>query len=491
MAGSLGGFTIGIGGLHTASRAIEVVSQNIANSNVVGFKGAEFLFVDQYFRALSSTEVGRAAQGVSETAARRQFSQGSLRTTNSPLDLAINGQGFFRLCSKTGTDAGLIYYTRNGQLSVDKDGYIVNATGLYLTGYNPNVRGDAVTNDIAPMKLPPAQRAPQPTSEAQLAVNLDARGDIKKNAGQIYPKPFDPNDDSTFASATSFTTYDASGSKNTVKVYYRRVDDTDATFTDEDGNTTTRVSQEYKLYMSVTDVDGNTSWVKDVSGTGAGTFETVSTAPEGAGPDATHANPDWDTDDYSIKSLYFFEGQNTESIYRDSKTGEAINRTTLDFSVVVGDDADTRAIQSIQLDLTDTTRFSADFEVKNLTQDGFPVGALNSVAFDESGFLVGIYSNGQRLIAGQAVLTKFNSPEGLSPIAQNLFAQTVASGEPLIGVPGSGSFGVVRNSALEEANIDMASELVALMIQQRNYQANSESIRAQDELLKSTISLTR
>jgi flagellar hook protein FlgE len=489
MAGSLSGFNIGIGGLRTSAGAIEAVSNNISNSNTVGYKVADYMFVDQFFRALNSTEVGRAAQGVSQTSVRRQFNQGAIRTTSSPLDLAINGNGFFRLCSKTGTDPGLVYYTRNGQLSADKDGYIVNATGLYLTGYGPNSKLDGVTNDVAPMRLPPTQKAPEATSSATLVVNLDARGEVKKNAGANEPKPFKPEDDTTYAHSTAFTVYDDAGKKSTVKVYYRRVNDGTASFPDESNNTTSQTVQRYKMYMSVTDVDGNTNWVKNTTGS---TFETVSQSPSGS---ATGALLDTDTDAYALnvsqdatdpKTVKFFGGMNTESIYRDKKTGEAVNKSTVSFSIVNGQNK-----QPITFALTDTTRYSADFEVRDLSQDGYPIGALNAVSFDENGVLFGIYSNGQRLIAGQAVLAQFKGTEGLSPIAQNLFAQTVASGEALLGVPGSGSFGVVRNTALEEANIDMASELVNLMIQQRNYQANSESIRAQDELLKSTISLSR
>ncbi|MEY3201595.1 MAG: hypothetical protein RIR70_1145 [Pseudomonadota bacterium] len=490
MAGSLSGFNIGVGGLRASAGAIDATSTNISNSNTVGYKAGEYMFVDQYFRALNSTEVGRAAQGVGGVSVRRQFGQGAIRTTTSPLDLAINGGGFFKLCSKNTTDPGQIYFTRNGQLSADKDGYIVNATGLYLMGYAANARGDGVTNDIVQLTLPPAQKAPEATENATLAVNLDGRGELKKNPGVETPKPFDPNNDSSFSHATAFSIYDPAGNKNTVKVYYRRVADTSASFQNESNDTTTQTVQRYKMYMSVTDVDGNVSWVKN---TGA-SYETVSEAPAG-----TLEGDDSDTDDYALKvssdpgdekTLKFFGGNNTQSIYRDQKTGEAVTKTYFDFTVVTGADG-AKNLQPIRLDLTDSTRYSADFEIKSLSQDGFQIGALNAVSFDENGYLSGIYSNGRRLIAGQAVLAQFKSTEGLSPIAQNLFAQTVASGEALIGVPGSGSFGVVRNTALEEANIDMASELVNLMIQQRNYQANSESIRAQDEILKSTISLAR
>lgn len=511
MSGSLSGFNVGIGGLRASAGAIESVSSNISNANTVGYKVSDYLFVDQYFRALSSTEVGRAAQGVSQTSVRRNYGQGAIRTTNSPLDLAINGQGFFRLCSKTGSDAGLVYYTRNGQLSVDKDGFIVNATGLYLTGYKANPRGDGVTNDLGPLTIPPAQRAPEASTEASLEVNLDARSSVKTAAGSSDPKSFNPDDDSTYAHATAFTIYDDSGNKSTVKVYYRRVLDGSATFKDEANQDTTQNVERYAMYMSVTDVDGKTTWVKATTQAAAAVtdnpatpgvdetaaavkpvFETVDSAPAANTDDdasynvAQRVGPDGKS---LVQYLQFFGGKNTDSIYRDIKSGESVEKTKIAFNVRTG--VSNENSQKITLSLTDTTRYSADFEVKSLSQDGFPIGALNSVSFDENGFLYGIYSNGKRLVAGRAALAQFKSQEGLSPIAQNLFAQTVASGEALLGFPGTGSYGVVRNTALEEANIDMASELVNLMIQQRNYQANSESIRAQDEILKSTISLAR
>lgn len=497
MAGSLSGFNIGVSGLRTSAGAIDVVSTNIANANTVGFKGADYLFVDQYFRSLSSADVGRAAQGTSETSVTRSFNQGALRNTGSSLDLAITGQGFFRLASRTGSDAGLIYYTRNGQFSVDKDGYIVNATGLYLTGYTPNARGDGVTNNIGPIALPPSQKAPLATAEGTLNVNLDSRSEIKKAAGEDTPKPFDPDDDTTFAHSTAMGVYDGTGNKSTVKVYYRRVADAAASFQDATNTATEKPVESYKVYFSITDVDGNTRWLKNQGTTEAPDFETVKDEkPTGVAVD------DSDTDAFAMVfkdsdpaknrlTLNFFEGKNTDSIYRDKKTGESVNKTRVSFVITTGEDAAARNEQQITLDLTETSRYSQDFEVKDLSQDGYPVGSLNSISFNESGVLYGIYSNGQRLIAGQASMARFKSEAGLSLVAQNLFAESVSSGEALLGVAGSGSMGVVRNSTLEEANVDMASELVKLMIQQRNYQANSQSIRAQDEILQSTIGLAR
>ena len=141
-------FQQGLTGLDGASKALDVISNNVANANTVGFKGATTKFGDVYAAALNGASAGvQIGIGVGVGAVSQSFNQGNLSTTNNPLDLAINGNGFFRIQQPSGT----IAYTRNGQFELDKSGYLVNASGYQLQGYPANSEGQILPATPAPM----------------------------------------------------------------------------------------------------------------------------------------------------------------------------------------------------------------------------------------------------------------------------------------------------------------------------------------------------
>ena len=129
------------------------------------------------------------------------------------------------------------------------------------------------------------------------------------------------------------------------------------------------------------------------------------------------------------------------------------------------------------------------FRSRPTKQDGYTNGSLTSMYVDEAGRVQGSYSNGQSLMSGQITMAEFVGLGGLVPVGANVFAETLASGAPLLGTASNGAFGWIRATALEDSNIDMAGELVKLLVQQRNYQANSQSVRTQDELIKTVINM--
>ena len=99
------------------------------------------------------------------------------------------------------------------------------------------------------------------------------------------------------------------------------------------------------------------------------------------------------------------------------------------------------------------------------------------------------YSNGQSRAAGQVELATFRNPQGLQPIGDNGWARSYASGDPLMGVPGEGNMGVLQSGALEESNIDLTGELVNMIVSQRIYQANAQTIKTEDQILQTLVNL--
>lgn len=211
-------FQQGLSGLNTASKALDVISNNVANSGTVGFKSGQALFGDVYASAIggaaSSLQVGI---GASIGAVRQGFSQGNITATNNPLDMAINGNGFF---SVTRSD-GSILYTRNGQFDVDENGYVVTPYGDQLMGFGVTsaIGGTTTFSDTtAVLQIPTGNIPPRATQDlggsngVSLNLNLDAR---------IGNQVFDITDATTYSS-TSLTVYDSLGNDHLLSLYFSK-----------------------------------------------------------------------------------------------------------------------------------------------------------------------------------------------------------------------------------------------------------------------------
>lgn len=141
------------------------------------------------------------------------------------------------------------------------------------------------------------------------------------------------------------------------------------------------------------------------------------------------------------------------------------------------------------VDITGATQFGSGFSVSNLTQDGYTSGELTKVSIGESGAVTATYSNGQTQTAGQIALMNFRNVQGLQPVGGNNWIETAESGQAVLGVPGEGKFGALRSGALEDSNVDLTAELVNMMTAQRNYQANAQTIKTQDQVMSTLVNL--
>ena len=205
-------FQQGLSGLNAASRNLDVIGNNVANANTVGAKSSRAEFADVYATSLYGAG-GSGFNGIGVTVAdvTQQFTQGDISTTNSALDMAINGRGFFRMPSD-----GELTYTRNGQFQLDKDGYIVNA------GW-PADRVPADANGVVNIGVPTELRlqtgdvAPRATDAGTIGANLDA--------GATRRRRRSASDASSYNGATSLAVYDSQGAAHTVAVYFRKVSD--------------------------------------------------------------------------------------------------------------------------------------------------------------------------------------------------------------------------------------------------------------------------
>jgi flagellar hook protein FlgE len=202
-------FQQGLSGLNAASKSLEVIGNNVANASTVGFKGSQAQFADVYASSLSSSGASEVGIGTKVAKVSQQFSQGNITASNNPLDIAINGAGFFRMDSN-----GTVTYARNGQFELDKSGYIVNGAGAALTGYTANAAGVLSTGAPSRLQINTADLPPAITAKVKEVVNLDSTQKAPVTT------PFNPTDPTSYNNATSISIFDSLGNPHVMQSFF-------------------------------------------------------------------------------------------------------------------------------------------------------------------------------------------------------------------------------------------------------------------------------
>ncbi|HTH45779.1 MAG TPA: flagellar hook protein FlgE [Oxalicibacterium sp.] len=203
------GFQQGLSGLNAATKNLEAVGNNVANSSTVGFKQSQVQFSDIYANTLSGSGSSDTGIGVQIARVAQLFSQGNVTASANPLDMAISGNGFFRMSHN-----GAITYTRNGQFQLDKQGYIVNASDERLTGFLADAQGVIQSGAPTDILINGGDSAPQATSSYDITLKLDSR------RGDLTVAGFNPDDPATFSDSTSVPVYDSLGNSHTLRTFY-------------------------------------------------------------------------------------------------------------------------------------------------------------------------------------------------------------------------------------------------------------------------------
>ena len=442
-------FQQGLSGLNAASKNLDVIGNNIANSGTYGAKGSRAEFSDVYAAALNGAGQNQIGIGTSLATVAQQFTQGNITTTENPMDLAINGGGFFQVSDGTNPTR----YSRNGQFKVSKDGFIVNNDGLKLMGYPANGAGVIQPGTAQPLQLPTGGIPPAVTSTVKMEFNLDSRLKVTAPSNGTATG-MDLKDSTTYNNATSLTVYDAKGQDVAVTFYFQK---------------------------SATNAAGEDVW--NVYATANGTpFDTDATGAAIA-LDA-NGNP---TTPYTTITFPATGGSPSAILGSSATPPGAITMPVPAGTSTRGNT--TLAIPNIQLDLSGATENGSSFAVTNLTQDGYAPGQLTGIQVANNGIIQARYSNGQSKPAGQIELANFRNPQGLQTMGGNVWIRTVASGDAVVGVPGDGNMGSLQSGALEESNVDITAELVNMVTAQRAYQASAQTIKTQDQVLQTIVNL--
>jgi flagellar hook protein FlgE len=403
-------FSIALSGLAAASSALDVTSNNIANADTTGFKNSQAEFADVYASGAVNLNTSTGGEGVRLVTAAQQFTQGDISTTSSPLDMAINGNGFFTMNSPNGA-----VYTRDGQFSEDQKGNVVSSTGQFLQVYPPLATGGFNTGALQNLNLQTAQSAPVATSTGTVILNLPSN-----DPAIPATTTFDPTNPNTYSQSTSTTVYDSLGNSYPATFYF----------------TQTTTPGKWNVNMTVNGVATGGTQTLSFSGTGAVT-------PAGGG------------------SLTFAGFTPTD--------GAAAMSTTFNFG--------------------QSTQYGTQFGVSSIIQNGFTTGQLSTVSIDPTGVVSAVYTNGRSTQLGQLAIANFPNPQGLQQLGDTNWAQTFASGTVVQGTAGSAGFGTIQSSALESSNVDLTTELVNMITEQRAFQANAQVITTADQMSQTVIGI--
>lgn len=451
--GILSSLFTGVSGLNANGNALSVVGNNIANLSTVGFKSSRSVFADLISSSLGGG--GGAIQtglGVALNGVQGNFSQGSLSTSSNPLDLAIDGNGFFILQDT----AGSTFYSRAGQFHLDSQSRIVDPSGFLLQGYQVNANG-MITANLGGVTLPSTTAPPNPTSTIAIGANLNSQSPTGVFAIT------DPNGTSQFS--TSLTVYDSLGNGNLLTTYFTRT--------------------------------AANTWTYNVLGSTGG----INTANY----DASNINASLGLVRVASGNLTFTTSGalDTESVVvsYDSGTpagtaGAAVGQAQIDFLGATADQLMTFDFgSSVTTDggtgLNLTTQFGAASGLVQQNQNGFGAGALQTFSIEVDGLVNGRFSNGQIRPVAQLALARFPDPLGLVRTGKNTFAESGTSGQPLVGAATSAGLGRILSSTLELSNVDLGESFIDMIAAQRGFQANSRVITTSDEMLQELVNLKR
>ncbi|WP_047710080.1 flagellar hook protein FlgE [Pectobacterium atrosepticum] len=370
----------------------------------------------------------KVGMGVKVASVLQDFGSGTVTSSSRDLDVAISGGGFYRLQDTNGST----YYSRNGQFMLNGRN-IVNAQGMQLTGFPvggtpPTVQTGA---DPVPLTIPDGDMLARQTTTASITANLKSSDSLPTTTWNATTQ----GQEGTYNSKTALTTYDSQGNVHNFSLYFVKTAD-----------------NLWNVYA------------KDDS-----------VSPENYQPAGTLK---FDTNGSLIGQTSSFSAPPATSV------PSSITPMNIQLASVNGSLAST-----FNFNFTGSVQQNTEYSYKSPTQNGFAPGSLTGFAINDNGTIEGSYSNGQKQPLGQILLAGFANPEGLSPEGDNAWSETGSSGQAVIGLAGTGSLGKLIGKSTESSNVDLSKELVNMIVAQRNYQSNAQTIKTQDSILQTLVSL--
>jgi len=459
--GIFGALNTAVAGMRAQSFALENISGNIANSQTIGFKREDTSFVDLIPDASPLKQVSGSVVANSRST---NNVQGDVQTASIGTYMAINGNGYFVVEKPTSFTAGVPsfggqqLYSRRGDFTPDKNGYLVNGAGYYLKGIPLDPTTGSPLGSVPQLlqftnSLIPAQA----TSTLTYAANLPA-----------IPKT--PNYDSTVAGSELMDGTNA------------------AKYTAGDPNATPGTS--FVAGQDVAQFEGDS-----ISGGAVTAYDSLGNsvnvqlrwAKTTAGPPTDTWNLFYQTDSTATGATAAW--QNVGAYSFDSTTGKmspAVPSTNIPAMTVDG-----VAIGSVDIDFgtSGVSQFadsSGTVSVGTFDQNGFAAGTLQAISVDDKGSIVGAYSNGRNLALAQVTLASFSGQNSLKRLDGGAYAETGDS-----GAPSYNSAATISASSLEASNADIGDEFTKLIVTQQAYSANTRVITTANQMVQDLLNTLR
>ena len=439
-------FNVGLSGLYAANKSLDVTGNNIANVATTGFKSSRTEFQDQYAASIRGTSgTTNVGSGVKVANVSQQFTQGNLTTgTGRSLDLAIQGNGFFMVSNN-----GEKLYTRNGAFYPDKSGYVVDSSGNNLQGYAVDANGNVNTGILTNLRIDSSNLKPNPTGKITVTSNVNSTDTVPTVT------PFDPTDVKSYNTPINIDVFDSQGNRHQLNQYMVK--------------TGTNTWDMYSL------MDG-----RSISNPGA--------TPVVADKTSLTFNSDGSLNT-ALTTSTGNVAVNADGTFNINNWVPATNAGTSTAPSWVANGASGK-VGGIKEDMLAMTQTNSVDGVIPPDQDGYATGQLAGLSVDGTGNLFATYTNGQSKTIGQVSLTNFANVQGLIPVGGSSWKESFASGVPSTGVPESGTLGAIVGDALEDSNVDLTGELVDLIREQSNYQANAKTISTESTIMQTTIQMT-
>lgn len=426
--GILSSLYTGVSGLTAQGEALGVIGDNIANANTTGFKASRAEFQDIIAKSLKGILGGnQIGRGVKIGAVNPILIQGNVDASEKVTDIAISGDGYFKVKGSDGES-----FTRDGSFHFDREGYLVTNDNQKVQGFGVDEKGK-VLNKLLDIKFPRALIPAKATNEISLDLNLDSRVEANKK--------FDLKDPYTNSHySTGIEMYDSQGNKHLLSMFFNKTDDR---------------KWEFRGIM-----DG-----KDVMGSDDGELAEVCKGTLTFTVDGKLESQELTDSNFNFK-------------------GGALQGQQIKFNF--GD-----AIAAGGKGLDGTKQYGKNSDLISWNQDGSAAGTITSLSFSDEGILTGVYSNGAAADLAQIAIGKFENPEALFKVGNNRLKESRDSGTASLGAPGSAGRGKLFAKSLERSTVDLATEFVNMIQNQRGFQANAKTITTTDELLNEVIQLKR
>ncbi|PCI29683.1 MAG: hypothetical protein COB67_03505 [SAR324 cluster bacterium] len=482
----------GASGVKTYTDAMTITGSNIANVNTVGFKYNRANFQD--LLATSTQQGTNIGQGVQIGNIQNIQTQGSLEITELETDVAIDGKGFFTVKDKFGKS----FYTRAGNFSYDKDGFLATQSGrkVQVRDVDPDTLqsiGNIKAVNILDQVDPPIATG----NGVKVGTGINIAANLDSNA--VTPKvevDYENVTSDMYNFSTAVTTYDSKGNKHPLTVAFRKIPDQPPQINPQTQQpipgTAITNNWQWIVLSPGEDLEGGNPTLKKALGGGfieftndgrlakdyAGVIEQL--PPPAGSPPNTPPGP--------------------VQMSRKPKDADATNQVSVNFKgsggdqiigISLGKGSNPEDPFDTRTGLDGLTQFATDYKVITATADGQIAGTIENVFIRSDGTIEGAFSSGNVRALGRMALANFKASEQLEIVGENMYKETMGSGVAIHDDPGKSGIGVVRSKSLERSNVELSNEFVKMIELQRSFQANAKTVTTADEISADLVQMKR